>query len=89
MIEKIKTECIKCNGTGLYIGFAEPKGTAVVCMQCTGTGCDEINFKPFTRRKDRRGIQKISQSRGSFLGTGVGTTGKYITYQEFKQGKMP
>lgn len=88
-METIKTECQACNGTGLYCGFAEPKGTAVVCVQCGGTGCDEIRFTPFTCRKGRKGIQKVMQSRGSFIGTGIGPTGGSITYQEFQQGKMP
>lgn len=88
-MEKIKTECNECKGTGLYVGCSEPKGTAVVCMQCTGTGCDEINFKPFTRRKGRRGIQTVWRSSGSFVPTCIGPVVITITYQEFKQGKMP
>ena len=89
MIEKIKAECRACGATGLYRGFAEPKGAAVVCMQCTGTGCDEINFKPFTDRKGKRDIQTVWRSNGSSVCTGVGPVGISVTYQEFQQGKMP
>ncbi|MEK0337405.1 MAG: hypothetical protein QQN41_08230 [Nitrosopumilus sp.] len=88
-MQTIKVECSVCNSTGLYIGFAEPKGTAVVCVQCGGDGCEEIVFTPFIRRKGRRGIHTVSRSCGSFLGTGVGAVGISITYHEFKQGKMP
>lgn len=88
-METIKVECEACGGTGLYAGFAEPKGTAVVCLECNGTGCIKIDFTPFTRRKGIKGIQNVSLSRGSFIGTGVGPTGGCITYQEFQQGKMP
>lgn len=28
---RIKQECSACNGTGLYVGFAEKDGAAVVC----------------------------------------------------------
>lgn len=88
-METYKTECIACGGTGLYSGLAEPKGTAVICIQCGGSGCKEITFTPFTRRKGRRGIQTVSLSRGSFIGTGVGSVGESITYKEFQQGRMP
>lgn len=43
-----KAECQDCRATGLYSGFAEPKGTAVICHKCDGTGCVEICFTPFT-----------------------------------------
>lgn len=90
MVKKtVKIECNACGATGLYSGFAEPRGTAVVCRECGGTGCKEISFTPFTRRKDKRGITTIRQSRGTFIDTGVGPTGRSITYQEFQQGKMP
>lgn len=88
-METIYVECRACGGTGLYCGFAEPKGTAVVCVECGGDGCQEINYTPFTRRKGRRGVNTISRSRGSFVGTGVGPIGGTITYQEFQQGRMP
>lgn len=74
-METVKVECSACGGTGLYSGFAESKGTAVVCVQCGGDGCEEITFTPFTHRKDKRGIHTI--------------IGRSITYQEFQQGKMP
>lgn len=88
-METVKTECSSCGGTGLYSGFAEPEGTAVICVTCNGTGCQEIRFKPFDRRKGRRGIKTVKRSRGTFVGTGVGPTGGSVTYKEFEQGKRP
>lgn len=88
-METVKVECAACSSTGLYSGFAEPKGTAVVCVKCGGSGCCEINFVPFTRRKGCLNIQTVRRSQGTFIGTGVGPTGESITYQEFQQGKMP
>lgn len=88
-MQTIKVECSVCCGTGLYVGFTGPKGTAVVCVQCDGTGCAEIRFTPFTHRNDTHGITSVSRSSGSFISTGVGPTSTSITYQEFQQGKMP
>lgn len=89
MAQKIKTECSSCSGTGLYSGFAEPDGVAVVCLTCNGSGCQEITYEPFVRRKDRQGIRRVCRSAGSFIGTGVGPDGPSISYAEFQQGKMP
>jgi len=35
--------CDECDGTGLYIGFGEQDGAAVVCHRCGGTGCFKYN----------------------------------------------
>lgn len=88
-METVKTECNDCGGTGLYSGFVEPEGTAVICLGCQGTGCKEIRFTPFTRRKGRRGIHTVRRSRGSFVGTGVGPVGGSISYKEFRNMIVP
>ena len=85
----VKTECGSCGGTGLYCGFAEPKGTAVVCLNCSGTGCATLCYTPFERRKGRGDIATVARSRGSFIGTGVGPVGATVTYAEFQRGKQP
>lgn len=83
----VKAECKSCSGTGVYKGFAEPEGVGVVCLQCSGTGCDEISYTPFTERKRRKGIRVVRQ--GSFLATGVGPVGGEVSYEEFLNGRMP
>lgn len=88
-MNKVLAECGACGGTGLYSGFAEPKGTAVVCLQCKGTGCQEIRYTPFTVRKGREGIHWVQKSRGGLIAFGVGPVGRLISYQEFQRGKMP
>ena len=88
-METIKAECKACGATGLYVGFAEPKGTAVVCLECDGTGCADITFTPFTRRKRKNRITTIHRSRGSFIATGIGPGARSVTYQEFEGGRMP
>ena len=89
----MQIECESCGGTGLYCGFAEPKGVAVVCLECDGTGATKgkpSNFtKPFKKRKRRSGIKTVRLSCGTFLATGVGPAGGSVTYEEFWDGKMP
>ena len=91
-----KYECGSCGSTGVYSGFAEPKGTAVVCLTCKGTGAvpnghssTRSNSKPFTALKRRDGIHTVRRSRGSFVGTGVGPTGGSISYEDFLSGVRP
>lgn len=81
---KIIHECTDCNGTGLYSGFAEARGTAVVCLRCNGQGWETSSFRKFEGRKRRKGIKSISTSRGTFIATGVGAVGKSMTYAEFE-----
>lgn len=85
----MKIECGYCAGTGLYSGFAESDGTAVVCQGCKGSGAEIFKYTPFTKRKGKRGIKTVSLSRGSFILTGVGAVGKSITYAEFQKGLLP
>jgi hypothetical protein len=77
-------ECVSCNGTGLYCGFAEAKGTAVICLGCKGQGWQESTFRKFDGRKRKNGVKAISKSRGSFIATGVGAVGDSMTYAEFE-----
>ena len=84
-MSEVKAECGSCSGTGLYRGFCEAPGTAVICLTCAGTGCQIIKYTPFTKRKRKNGIHTIQFSRGSFIGTGVGGTGAPMTYYEFEK----
>ncbi len=80
-MERVYAECESCGGTGLYCGFAEPKGAAAVCSTCDGTGMQEIRYKPWTgRRKGRRGIKLVKRSWGH---------GIPITYKQFVRGERP
>lgn len=82
---KIKRQCPDCSGTGLYCGFAEPKGTAVVCMGCKGKGWNYITYKEFTHRKMKSGVHTVQLSRGTFIVTGVGPVGDKMTYEQFQK----
>jgi len=87
-MNKIKTECKSCRGTGLYRGMAEPEGVAVVCLTCKGTGCAEIEYTPFTERKRRSDVRTVKQSRGSFI-MSCGPVGCGVSYEDFMRGRMP
>jgi hypothetical protein len=66
MRKLLATECQECGGTGLYRGMLEPKGTAVVCVRCIGTGCQYISYRPFTKRKTLKGVKKVYRVGGFF-----------------------
>jgi hypothetical protein len=89
-VNYIEIQCQSgCGGSGVYSGFAEVKGTAVVCLGCDGTGKQKFGFTKFTGRKRRKGINTVYRSRGSFIATGVGEYGGGIPYTDFLKGKMP
>lgn len=87
--EKVEAQCGACGGTGIYCGFAEPKGVGVVCLKCGGTGKQIIEYIPFTERKTRADVKTVRLSQGTFLATGVGPYGGEISYADFLAGKMP
>lgn len=87
-------ECGSCAGTGLYSGLCEGKGKAVICIRCTGTGCQKVemtagNFKPFTGRKRRSDIQTVYRGGGTMIFLGAGPKGSGISYEAFWNGAMP
>lgn len=81
----VYAECASCGGTGLYSGMCEGEGHAVICLTCAGTGCDEIDYKPYNGRKKKRGIKTIQASRGRFLfGPMGGGDNAPMTYAQFE-----
>jgi hypothetical protein len=63
--QTIKVMCPSCGGTGVYCGFAEPKGVGVVCVKCDGTGCADLSYEPFTKRQ-----HKMTESTKGDAGAG-------------------
>lgn len=82
---RINTACDSCGATGLYSGMCEGPGRAVVCLDCGGTGCQEIEYRPYEGRKRKRGIRIIQASRGRFLIGPMGGGGDEMTYVEFER----
>lgn len=64
---EIQTECQPCSGTGLYCGFAEPEGTAVICHGCGGSGAATIRYKKYTGRKRKRNVQRVMGDGGLWM----------------------
>lgn len=64
MIIEFEQECKDCKGTGLYMGFAEMQGAAVVCYRCKGTGCktNRIEYSPFRGRNQRTDVTHVYAS---------------------------
>ena len=56
---EVRAECSSCSGTGIYCGFAEPKGYGVICNTCGGTGCRIISYKLFAGRNPKPGVEKV------------------------------
>ena len=79
----VKYECPSCGGSGLYCGFMEGPGQAVVCVSCEGTGRVVDEFKPFTGRKKKHGVKTIRFGSGYV----VDNTKKevWFSYKEFEQ----
>lgn len=83
MTEPTKAECGACEGTGLYKGFAEPRGTAVVCNRCQGKGSAPYGDKPFTGRKRKSGITRVMADGGLWFARSGNE--KTISADEFYQ----
>lgn len=90
---KIEHACDSCNSTGLYTGFAEGKGAAVICNGCGGTGkaVFEMTYQKFTGRKGKNGIVRVLRTNP---GIGIGEIeGRKLedfgglSYKDWKAGK--
>jgi len=80
----MKVECKTCDGTGLYEGFAEPEGYAVICNSCEGRGwVNAAVGTPFTGRKSKHGIKFVYCDGGLWMMRQEDKPPKTITVQEF------
>lgn len=73
---EITIECKSCKATGIYQGFAEREGCAVVCAMCEGTGAQTLSGTAFTGKKVKAGTNKVFHSSG-------------VVIEEWMQGGMP
>lgn len=82
----IKEECPSCRGTGIYRGWCEAPGTAVVCIDCDGDGWRRYEYKKFTERRSVKGVKEVYLSRGKSVIDGVGGMPETkMTYTYFKK----
>jgi len=83
---RIERQCVSCHGTGLYCGFAEKNGAAVVCHTCKGSGKEviEIDNTAFTGRTERKGVKRVFQHNPGFgIGTGNNQEGRSYRLEDF------
>lgn len=83
-------ECRACKGTGLYVGFAEKDGHAVICSTCKSTGNETVRVEGtlFTERNIRIGIKKVHMTNpGIGIGDAPGHDFGGISYREWREGK--
>ena len=77
----VEQKCQSCGGTGLYVGFAEKDGFAVVCHTCKGTG--QVTFtheyEDFEGRVAQEGVAQVVQHNP---GIGLGTN-ETLTHESF------
>ena len=54
-------QCGVCGGTGVYVGYAERDGAAVVCQECKGTGRHHYRheYDDFEGRVRRAGVEHV------------------------------
>lgn len=96
----ISIECKHCGGTGLYIGFAERDGAAVICFHCDGTGKTQYTYKKFSGRKNRDDVDRVFKKSQGYMLKGSGEitydNGLHVefdkvgvSYEEWQDGKEP
>lgn len=81
--------CDACKGTGLYVGFAERAGAAVVCHRCKGTGKEEchVEYEEFTGRVERHDVTTVFV-RNIGIGLSPDMPGG-ISYADWRGGAIP
>jgi len=99
MSESVVAECSACDATGLYQGFCEKRGAAVICTRCEGTGKVTIDYIPFTERKIKENVKRIFKSSFMYYhaaedvvteeGDPINFTQGGCTYQEWLDGVEP
>ncbi|MFC1453851.1 hypothetical protein ACFLQL_01590 [Verrucomicrobiota bacterium] len=88
-------KCEACKGSGLYVGFGEKDGFAVVCHTCRGSGKVHVKYtyEDFEGRTDKKGVKQVLECNP---GIGVGQSEKLgltlksfggISYEDWKAGK--
>ena len=77
-------ECDSCKGTGLYQGFAESKGVAVVCRSCRGKGWyrEKITYNTTDGKLKRRKDIKLVIEYNPGIGVGENKE-RGITLKDF------
>lgn len=83
--ETINIVCTSCDGTGVYVGFAEIEGAAVVCSSCNGRGWSEFKFeRALPERRVRKGVTTVFRRNQGFVLSPESAGG--LPYEEWRGG---
>lgn len=95
----ISIECMACDATGLYIGFGEIDGAAVICSKCNGTGKVDFEYQPFTKKRIRDDVVRVFKGSFGFVhsasnvmqddGFVLAFASAGCTYEEWLNGAEP
>ena len=77
--KSVIAKCEACGGSGIYTGFAEQDGAAVVCYKCKGTGKVTIKYEEFKEREVTPGIRRVFRTN---VGVGIGEN-KALRLEDF------
>ena len=90
---EINEKCKSCKGTGLYTGYAEHDGIAVVCSNCKGTGCYHriLEYEDFECKEKRNEVKRVIETNP---GISCGVNDRYtfehfggMSYEDWFNGK--
>lgn len=91
IIEHVE-QCRECQGTGLYLGFAERDGIAVVCRNCKGTGASRYRheYEEFKGRREREDVVRVLRGNpGIIVGSLHGNYSRFggMSYFDWTRGE--
>lgn len=99
MKKTVEIECNACHGTGLYQGYGERHGAAVICCKCNGLGKVDFSYTEFEGRKEMPGVTRVFKPVPFFPQSGIDETTKDgsvlhfsrfgVSYEEWKNGSEP
>ena len=77
-------QCSACKGTGLYVGFAEKDGAAVVCHTCKGTGrlTPTVTWQDFRGKLIRDNVGLVLQTNPG-IGVANASDGSCLVVKDF------
>jgi hypothetical protein len=90
---EVDEKCPACSGTGLYVGFGEKDGAAVICHDCKGTGKFHFvhEYEEFEKIEEKKGVKWVLQINPG-IGVGEGNGFDFsdfggMSYNDWKSGK--
>jgi hypothetical protein len=87
-MKEIQIQCPDCRGKGVYQGFAEKQGAAVICHSCNGRGWTMFRYDEFNGIVQTKGIKTVFARNHGFVLTTDSPGG--VSYKEWLlDGKKP